>query len=186
MFASFYPSPTHKVINYFDIASSLSNSNFPDSPKPFRTFASSTTAINLALKPSFRMSIGDASELFQIPDLHATICEYFYCSARGEAHEVSGRRHATAHCDVLTTGLQIWSKIQVEQRTFHDSSAVEPPQTLTISPSSQHNASRTYDFAIVSPTADSDWPLNGLNSISGHHSSPFPPTFSICLTYSYQ
>ncbi|KIM64569.1 hypothetical protein SCLCIDRAFT_23308 [Scleroderma citrinum Foug A] len=72
--ASFYPSPTCKVIHYFDIVSSLSNGDFPDSPKPFRTFASSTTTINLALKPSFRMSIGDASELFQIPDLHAAIC----------------------------------------------------------------------------------------------------------------
>jgi len=32
-----HPSPTHRVINYFDIASSLSNGDFPDSPRPFRS-----------------------------------------------------------------------------------------------------------------------------------------------------
>ena len=153
-----YTSPTRKVINYFNIASSLSNGDFPDSPKPFRTFASSTTTINLAVKPSLRMSIEDASDLFQIPNLRPAICEYLYCSARGEAHEVSGCRPATARCDVPATGLQIWSKIRVQQQTFHDSGMVEPPQTLVISPPSQHNASGTYDFVIVSPMADSDWP----------------------------
>ena len=40
---------------------------------------------------------------------------------------------------------------------------------LVISPPSQHNASGTYDFVIVSPTADSDWPLNGLSGMSGLH-----------------
>ena len=160
-------SPTRKAINYFDIASRLSNGDFPDSPKPLRTFASSTTAIHLAGKPSLRMSIDNASELFQIPDLRPAICEYIYRCARGEAHDVSGRRPTTARCDVPATGLQIWSKIRVQQRTFHDLGAVEPPQTLVISPPSQQNASGTYDFVIVSPRADSDWPLSGLSGMSG-------------------
>jgi len=167
--ASFYPSPTRKILNYFDIVSSLSNGDFPDSPRPFRTFTSSTTAINLAIKPSLRMSVDGASELFQMPDLRPAISEYLYHSARGEAHKVSGHRQATAHCKVPAAGLQIWSKIQVQQGTFHDSGTVEPPQTLIISPPSQHNVSGTYDFAIVSPTADSDWPLNGLSGMSGSH-----------------
>ena len=110
-----YPPPTHKVLNYFDIVSSLSNGNFPDSPKPFRTFASSTTAVNLAVKPSHRMSIDGASELFQIPNLRPAISEYLYRSARGEAHQVSGHRQATARCKVPAAGLQFWSKIQVQQ-----------------------------------------------------------------------
>ena len=74
---SCHSSPTHKVINYFHIVSSLSNGKVPDSPKPLRTFMSSTTAINLAIKPSLRMSIDDASEHFQLPDLCSAICEYF-------------------------------------------------------------------------------------------------------------
>ena len=163
---TFFPA---RIINYFDIASSLNNGDFPGPPEPLRTFASSTTAINVALKPSLRMSIDNASHLFQIPNLHPAISEYFYRSARGEAHEISGHRHATARCDVFVNGLQIWSKIRVQQRTFHDANAVEPPQTLVISPPSQHDASGTYDFAIVSPTADSYWPLNGLNGMSGYY-----------------
>ena len=162
---SFYPSPTRKVVNYFDIASSLRNGEFPGSPRPFRTFDSSTTAINLAVKPSFRMSINEASELFRIPDLQPAIHEYIYRCAKGEAHEISGRRQTTTRCDVPATGLQIWSKIRVQQQTFHDPGTVEPPQTLVISPPSQPNASGTYDFAIVSPTLDSDWPLDGLNGM---------------------
>ena len=164
-----HPSPTRKVVNYFDIASSLSNGDFPNSPRPFRSFSSSTTAINLVVKPSFRMSIDEASELFQIPDLQPTIREYFYHSAKGEAHEISGRRQSTTCCKVPATGLQIWSKIQVQQQTFHDPGTVEPPQTLIISPPSQHNTSGTYDFAIVSPTANSNWPLNGLTGMFRVH-----------------
>ena len=166
---SCFPSLTHMVINYFNVASSLNNGNFPNSPKPFRTFASSTAAVNVVVKPSLRMSFNNASDLFQIPNLHPAICEYFYRSARGEAHKISGHRHANARCDVPVNGLQIRSKIQVQQRTFHDLNAVEPPQTLVISPPSQHDASGTYDFAIVSPTADSDWPLNGLNGMSSYY-----------------
>ena len=128
---------------------------------------SSTTAIHLAGKPSLRMSIDNASELFQILDLRPAICEYIYRCARGEAHDVLGRRPTTARCDVPATGLQIWSKIRVQQQTFHDLGAVEPPQTLVISPPSQQNASGTYNFVIVSPRADSDWPLSGLSGMSG-------------------
>ena len=112
---SCHSSPTCKVINYFDIASSLSNGKVPDSSKPLRTFVSSTTAINLAIKPSLRMSIDNASEHFQLPDLCSAMCEYFYHSARGEVHKVSGHRPATAQCDVPAIGLQIWTKIQVQQ-----------------------------------------------------------------------
>ena len=166
---SCHSSPTRKVINYFDIASSLSNGDFPNAPKPLQTFSSFTTAINLSLKPSLRISIEDASELFQIPDLRSAICEYFYRSTRGEAHEVSGRRPAAARCNLPATGLQIWSKFRVQQRTFHDSGTVDSPQTLLASPPSQHNPSGMCDFVIVSPMADSDWPSNGLSGMSGFH-----------------
>lgn len=162
---NFHLSPTCKIINYFNIASSLSNGDFPDSLRPFRTFSSSATAINLAVKLSFRMSIDEASELFQIPNLQPAICEYFYRSAKDEAHEILGRRQSATHCEVPATGLQIWSKIQVQQQTFHDPGTVEPPQTLVISPPSQYNTSEMYDFAIVRPTANSDWPLNGLTGM---------------------
>ena len=40
---------------------------------------------------------------------------------------------------------------------------------LVISPPSQHNASGTYNFVIVSPMADSDWPSNGLSGMSSFH-----------------
>ena len=48
----FYYSPTCKVVDYFQAACLLANDARPSVLKPLRTFASSTTAIHLALKPS--------------------------------------------------------------------------------------------------------------------------------------
>ncbi|KIJ16552.1 hypothetical protein PAXINDRAFT_11002 [Paxillus involutus ATCC 200175] len=71
-----YYTPTRKVIDYFEIAEALVNSAVPDAPRPYRTFASSSTAICLAVKPSLRMSIEEAAETFGLPDLRPAISNY--------------------------------------------------------------------------------------------------------------
>ena len=71
-----YYFPTRKVVNYFQVACALADNPPPSVPKSLRTFATSTTAVHLSLKPSLWMTILEASELFSLPDLHDTICRY--------------------------------------------------------------------------------------------------------------
>lgn len=157
-----YYSPSRKVVNYFDAAFALVNNPRPGVLRPLRTFASSTTAIHLALKPSSRTTISDASELYGLPDLRDAICEYLDRCSRGEPYDISGRRQADARV-ILADKMQVWTSIRVQLRTWNDPGSVEPAQTLVVAPPSQKYPSGCYDCGIVSPTDNSDWPAGGLN-----------------------
>ncbi|KAG6369754.1 hypothetical protein JVT61DRAFT_13625 [Boletus reticuloceps] len=68
-----YRTPTRKTVNYFHIAQVLASNPLPRVLQPLRTFASSTTAIHLTLKPSSSVSIAVASDSFGLPDLYDAI-----------------------------------------------------------------------------------------------------------------
>jgi hypothetical protein len=162
---SVYSTPTRKIIDYFHIAHALASDPSPRVPQPLRTFASSTTAIHLALKSSSSTTIADASESFGLPDLHDAIRGCLDHSSHGEPHDVTGQRPTSFRCALLTDKVQIWSKIRVQLRNWHDPGLVEPTQTLVISSPSQHYPHGCYDCVVISPTADSDWPTGGLNGM---------------------
>ena len=109
------------------------------------------------------MTISEASESFGLPDLHDTILGCLVCCSNGKSHAVEGRRPATSRFIHSTERLQIWSKIRVQLQTWHKLELVEPAQTLVITPPSQCYALGCYDCAIISPTANSNWPSGGLN-----------------------
>ncbi|KAG9318974.1 hypothetical protein JVU11DRAFT_1090 [Chiua virens] len=61
-----YYSPTHKVLDYFKVANMLINDMLNKAPHPRCTFVSGTTAIHLAIKPHHRMTIEEATTLFEL------------------------------------------------------------------------------------------------------------------------
>lgn len=154
-------SATRTVTDYFQIAHALANDPRRSVPLPLRTFASSTTAFHLALKPSLLMTIPEASEYFALPDLHDAIRECL----RHDLSDEAGGRPTIAHLILPSEKLQIWSKVRVQLRTWHKPESVEPAQTLVVSPASQRYPAGYYDCAIVSPTAESSWPDGGLNGM---------------------
>ena len=153
----YYYSPTRKATNYFEMAEKLASGTVPNAILPHRIFASSTTAFRLALKPSLRVSIDEAADIFGLPDLRLAIGNYFNspdCS-------VAGRGKTNSHSERI----QIWFKVRVQQPTYHDPWSFEPPQSLIASPPSTHFPSGRYDCAIVSPSDESNWPSNGLRGV---------------------
>lgn len=70
-------SPTRKIINYFEIAATLASGVVPNTICPHRFFASSTTALFLAIKLSLRVSIDEATDIYSLPDLQSVITNYF-------------------------------------------------------------------------------------------------------------
>ena len=156
-----YHSPTRKIVNYFQIADALANGPSLNTPKC--TFASRTSAIHLATKPHHRMTIDEAAALFDLPDLRLAICEYFYRCANGIEHNIAGRRCASPNCNLPSDRIQIWTKVRVQVRNYHNPGLVEPAQTMNIAPPSQEHPRGLYDSAVFSPGAESDWPSQGLN-----------------------
>ncbi|KIK15123.1 hypothetical protein PISMIDRAFT_115727 [Pisolithus microcarpus 441] len=83
-------SPTHKVIDYFEVAHTITHSPLPDPPKLLCMFASGTTAIHLATKLVLQMTIDEAVMLYELPDLHLAILDYLDHCARGIDHDITG------------------------------------------------------------------------------------------------
>ncbi|KAF8546317.1 hypothetical protein OG21DRAFT_1427336, partial [Imleria badia] len=149
-----YYSPTRKAANYFEMAKALASDTVPNTVLPHKTFASSTIAFRLALKPSLRVLIDEAAEIFGLPDLRLAIADYFNSPDRSveRCGEISNHPEQ----------MQIWFKVRVQQPTYHDPRSFEPPQSLVASPPSTRFLGARYDCAIVSPSDESDWPSNGL------------------------
>lgn len=72
-----YFAPTHQVLNYFSISSSLLLGERPSTPTPYCTFATSMTSFHLATKPSLWSSIDEAAIAYQLPDLTNPIVAFF-------------------------------------------------------------------------------------------------------------
>ena len=66
---SHYHTPTHRLVNYFETAKEIASGAVPNTVLPPRIFSSSRTAFCLAVKPSQRVSIDEASELYALPVL---------------------------------------------------------------------------------------------------------------------
>ncbi|KAG6377666.1 hypothetical protein JVT61DRAFT_14431 [Boletus reticuloceps] len=106
-----YRTPTRKIVNYFHIAQALASNPPPRVLQPLRTFASSTTAIHLTLKPSSSASIAVASDSFGLPDLHDAIRGCLDRCSYGEPHDVKGQRPSSFRCVLPMDKVQIWTKI---------------------------------------------------------------------------
>lgn len=150
--------PSRKIVDYFQIADALADG----AQHPKHTFASSNTAIHLATKPHLRMTIDEAGTHFKLPDLRQAICEYLDRRANGVDYRTTNRRRPLLNYSLPTDKIQIWTKIRVQSRSYHDPEIVEAAQTMNVSPPSEEHPCGLYDSAIFSPSIESDWPLRGL------------------------
>ena len=148
-----YYSPTGTVINYFKIAKEVASSTVPNTLLLHRIFASPTMAFCLTNKPSLWTTIDKASEAYGLADLRLAVTNYF--------HHVNQTMQAT----LVTEGMQIWFKVQVQQPSYHNRQSLEPPQSLLTSPPPLRLPNGQYDFAIISQTEQSDWPSSGLTGM---------------------
>jgi hypothetical protein len=99
-----YLTPICFITNYFSISSTLLH---PSTPKPFRTFVTSTTAFHLATKPSLRLTLAEAAVKYQLPKLAPAISTF-----------ISEQNSSTVPLDSIK--LQIWHNVRVQQKSYHN------------------------------------------------------------------
>ncbi|KAI6033281.1 hypothetical protein EDC04DRAFT_2897919 [Pisolithus marmoratus] len=85
-----YHSPRWKIVDYFKIADALTDGTSHNAPHPKCTFASSTTAIHLTTKLDHQMTINEAANLFDLPDLLSAICDCLDCCVNSIDHDITG------------------------------------------------------------------------------------------------
>ena len=109
------------------------------------------------------MTVEEAATIYQLPDLHSAINEYLDRCASGMSHDITGHRHTLPDSNLLSDRLQIWTKVRVQVRNYHDPQNVEAAQTMNAFPPSREHPHGLYDSAVFSPTSASDWPSQGLD-----------------------
>ena len=132
--------------------------------KLYCTFTTTTTAFHLASKPSLRLSLDKAAEMFKIPDLCHTLVEYLHCLENGTPHAVSGTR--SNHSTLPFDHIQIWYRVHTQQMQYYNSKVPDAPQTLRALPPLASCPHGLYDAVVINAEPQSEWPRCGLHGMS--------------------
>lgn len=121
----------HHINDYFACSAK------PPLVLPPRSFVSGPVAFHLRFNLVIgSMKICDVAEKYDLQDMRTTLVHYFYCNKghNGQPLHVGGRRHHPADKHLPFNWLQVWYKVRIQQKAYHDLSSVLPAQTLNASP----------------------------------------------------
>ncbi|KIL54380.1 hypothetical protein M378DRAFT_182564, partial [Amanita muscaria Koide BX008] len=152
--------------NYFELASALQQGLYPHSPLPLRTLVQANTALHLTRDPTMTMSIEDVMTRFNLPDLRRALADFLSRVNNKGSFHIGGRRTSDINSPLPFDNLQVWTKVQVQNRAYFPPNCILPPQTINVSPPS---GSWTYGWSdvVLLNTDDSKvWPHSGLE---GHN-----------------
>ncbi|KAG6374247.1 hypothetical protein JVT61DRAFT_4260 [Boletus reticuloceps] len=159
--------PKCPVPNLFAIAETLLAAVLGSIPYPICTFTSGSTTFHLNYDPSIkRIAIDQAAEMFNIPDLRPAIADYLGREGLAQNfHSFGGQRCAGADAHLPFSEIQVWYKVHLQQKLYHNRTSVG--QIFTIN---AHPADRTWkygrcDTAILNIDEHHEWPSS---SLTGH------------------
>ncbi|KAI6023077.1 hypothetical protein PISMIDRAFT_121019, partial [Pisolithus microcarpus 441] len=150
--------------DFFDIAAKHVASKALSSSL-LHTFMHGATTFHLNFCPSLcRLSVDSAVEKFAIPDLHSTLGDYLALhSCHGQRIQSFGRTRQLAQDMLLPFKyLQIWYKVCIQQRDYHDRTSTTSTYTIHAEPPNCHWKYGCCDAAILQVDEGHDWPDSGL------------------------
>ena len=154
---------TRRNANYFELADDLQQGLYPRSPLPFRTIVQGDTALHLTRDPTVKtMSVDDAMEKFNLPDLRGALADFLTRVNNTNHFYIGGRRTGNLNSLLPFDNLQVWTKLQVQNRSYFRPHHILPPQTINASPPS---GSWTYghsDVVLINTDNSKVWPHSGL------------------------
>lgn len=181
--------------NFFDLASSLKQGLYPRAPLPFRTVVHGNTALHLSRDPAMKaISVEDAMAMFNLPDLRGALADFLLRADAGDPIRIGGRRVADSDSPLPFRNLQVWTKVQLQYRSYYAPNHILPPQSINASPPSGPWPCGHSDVVLFNTDHNKVWPYSGLE---GHHigqlrlifravpSQAFPPSSSADLFLSY-
>jgi hypothetical protein len=149
--------------DYFELADALQRGLYPRSPLPFRTIVQGDTALHLTRDPTLKtMSVKDVMEKFNLPDLHGALADFLTQVNDKNHFNIGGRRIGNLNSPLPFDNLQVWTKVQVQNRSYFRPHHILPPQSINASPPS---GSWTYghsDVVLINTDNGKVWPQCGL------------------------
>ncbi|KAI6124305.1 hypothetical protein EV401DRAFT_2068993 [Pisolithus croceorrhizus] len=161
-------SSRQSVLDFFGIAERLRAALPGSIPHPVRMFSLGATALHISHWPSINcISIDKAAELFDIPDLRGALADYL--SHEGphaqNFHSFGRQWHSPPDAHLPFSDLQVWYKVHLQQKSYHDSSSLEPVFKINAHPPDRTWKYGCHDMAILQVDACHEWPASGL---TGH------------------
>ena len=149
--------------DYFELADALQQGLYPCSPLPFRTIVQGNTALHLTRDPSMKtMSIEDVMVKFNLPDLRGALADFLTRLNNNDSFHIGGRRIGNLNSPLPFDNLQVWTKVQVQNRSYFPPYHVLPPQSINASPSSGFWTHGHSDVVLVNADDGKVWPHSGL------------------------
>jgi hypothetical protein len=154
---------TQRHANYFELAKAFEQGMYPHSPLPHRTFLRGHTALHLARDPNMTLTIDDAMNKFNLPDLRGALADFF--QRVDNPPLVGGRRTANANTQLPFDCIQIWTKLRLQNHTYHAPHNILPAQTVNASPPSDSWTFGHSDVVLVNTDSSHVWPYSGFKGI---------------------
>lgn len=149
------------IVDYFTRAAE------PSRASPPRIFISGPVAFHVGLKPAVSsMAIDTVADKYGLPDLRAALVHYIYRNQNCRPVQVGGRRPYPDDDLLPFQRLQVWHKVRIQQRTYHDPTTSLPAQSLIASPPGTGWPKGRYDTAFVNIDDSAVWPRSGLQGLS--------------------
>jgi len=199
-----------KHANYFELAESLERGMHPAAPHPYRTIVRGRTALHISRDPNMKLSVDEAMKKFNLPDLCGALADFLSHSNYEDSSVIGGRRMAAVDTQLPFDELQIWTKIQLQNHSYHAPHNILPPQAVNASPPSGTWTFGRSDIILFNVDPSKVWPQSGIEGVcfleclkvcykfvSGHHvaqlrivfrvvpcrRAPYHPCADLILTY---
>jgi hypothetical protein len=91
------------------------------------------TALHLTRDPSTKtMAISDVMDKFNLPDLRGTLADFSDHVNNEQPLRIGCHRAANADSPLSFDCLQVWTKVQVQNRSYHAPHCFSPPKQSTL------------------------------------------------------
>jgi hypothetical protein len=112
------------------------------------------------------MTIGDIMDKFNLPDLCGALADFLDRVNNGQPLKIGGRRAADANSPLPFDHLQVWTKVQLQNRSYHTPHHILPPQTINALPPDGAWTSGRCDVVLINTDNNKVWPHSGLEGVS--------------------
>jgi hypothetical protein len=108
------------------------------------------------------ISIADTTTLFKLPDLWGALADYLVQRSVWNPSQIGGCRVADNNSSLPFHSLQVWTKVQLQCRSYHAPNFVLPPQTINAWPVSESWPFGRSDVILCNTDNNKIWPYSGL------------------------
>ena len=162
--------PSHSSLrtrhaNYFELADSLERGLYPTAPRPYRTIVRGHTALHVSRDPAMKLSVDEAMKKFNLPDLRCALADFLAHFNNEDSFVIGGRRMAAVDTQLPFNELQIWTKIQLQNHSYHAPHNILPPQTVNASPPSDPWTFGRSDTILFNIDPSKSWPQSGNDGV---------------------